>query len=166
MIHSISQLFSRLQPVLTSIACLDSFLPTSDMPMSTVFTQMSDSSTISSLRPPPQGSSEYLRSPMYNIHMPSLRPDRTALLLSSTSWTADEDFGMLIDGLGMYERMAKNDNASGEQGGLPKVLMIVTGKGPLRDMYMSRIEELQKDWGWVRCISLWLDAADYPLLLG
>jgi len=145
---------------------LGSFLPTSDTPMSTVFTQMSDSSMISSLRPPPQGSSEYLRSPMYNIHMPSLRPDRTALLLSSTSWTADEDFGMLIDALGMYERMAKNDNASGEQGGLPKVLMIVTGKGPLRDMYMNRIEELQKDWRWVRCISLWLDAADYPLLLG
>ena len=99
--------------------------------------------------------------------MPSLRFDRTALLVSSTSWTADEDFSILVDALGLYERMANNENnANSDRGGLPKVLMIVTGKGPLKGMYMNQIQELQKDWGWVRCISLWLDAADYPLLLG
>lgn len=49
---------------------------------------------------------------------------------------------------------------------LPKLLVIVTGKGPLRDHYMDEISALQEEWTWVRCISLWLDAADYPTLLG
>jgi len=31
---------------------------------------------------------------------------------------------------------------------------------------MEEISALQEKWKWVRCISLWLDAADYPILLG
>lgn len=160
------ELFLRLQPVLTSIPCLNSFLPPPRSTTSTVFTHICDSFHTGSFIPPSLNSSDYPPSPIYNFHMPSLRSDRTALLLSSTSWTADEDFGILIDALAMYERMARSNNASDDHGGLPKVLMVVTGKGPLKDTYMKRVEELHKDWEFVRCISLWLDAADYPLLLG
>jgi beta-1,4-mannosyltransferase len=44
--------------------------------------------------------------------------------------------------------------------------MVITGKGPLKDRYMAEVELLQKDWQYVRCTSLWLEAEDYPLLLG
>lgn len=46
--------------------------------------------------------------------------------------------------------------------------MVVTGKGPLRDSYMQRVIELESSekWQWVRCRSMWVEAADYPLLLG
>jgi hypothetical protein len=49
--------------------------------------------------------------------------------------------------------------------------MFVTGKGPLREAYMHKARILQDGeqgevWQWVRIISAWLEAKDYPLLLG
>ncbi|KAF7797801.1 hypothetical protein EIP86_009006 [Pleurotus ostreatoroseus] len=103
----------------------------------------------------------------FDSPMPSLRNDRPALLISSTSWTPDEDFSILLDALSLY------DEAASKSGGkLPKVLMVVTGKGPDRAKYMKQVEQLQKgtgdkkDWAYVRLVSMWLEAADYPLLLG
>ena len=51
---------------------------------------------------------------------------------------------------------------------LPRILCVVTGKGPNRDEYIQKIASLieKENWAWVRCISLWLAAEDYPLLLG
>lgn len=43
--------------------------------------------------------------------------------------------------------------------------MVITGKGD-NEEYMDQIRALQKDWQFVRCISMWLEAADYPILLG
>jgi beta-1,4-mannosyltransferase len=101
-----------------------------------------------------------------------LRPDRTALLVSSTSWTPDEDFTILLEALRIYEDRAQEltaklltDSASAD-GNLPKLLVILTGKGPLREKYMKDVAELQETWRWVKCISLWLEAEDYPILLG
>ena len=104
--------------------------------------------------------------------MPSLRADRTALIVSSTSWTPDEDFGMLLEALKEYERRARTSEARREEERLPKVLAIVTGKGPLKEKYMREVQQLQTGngeegaWRFVRCVSLWLEADDYPLLLG
>lgn len=101
--------------------------------------------------------------------MPSLRPDRPALVVSSTSWTPDEDFKILLEALQIYEIRAdelSGQSSSSTEGKLPKLLVIVTGKGPLKDMYMKEVGKLQKRWKWVRCISLWLEAEDYPVLLG
>ena len=97
--------------------------------------------------------------------MPALRPDRPALLVSSTSWTPDEDFSILLEALDTYDRVARVDAE------LPKVLVIVTGKGPDREKYMREVARRQGDegeegWKRVRCVSMWLEAADYPLLLG
>lgn len=97
------------------------------------------------------------------VHLPTLRTERTALLVSSTSWTADEDFGLLLEALEVYNRVA---STACDGGGLPRILVMVTGKGPLRDMYMGKIQEAQRAWNFVQCISAWLDSADYPLLLG
>lgn len=97
------------------------------------------------------------------IRFPALRKDRPALLVSSTSWTPDEDFSILLEALSIYELDATTRKSSCS---LPKILVIVTGKGPLRDTYMQKINELQNKWKWVRCVSLWLEAEDYPILLG
>jgi len=97
------------------------------------------------------------------IRFPALRQDRPALLVSSTSWTPDEDFSILLEALSIYELHATIRKPSCS---LPKILVIVTGKGPLRDTYMQKIDELQIKWKWVRCVSLWLEAEDYPILLG
>jgi beta-1,4-mannosyltransferase len=81
--------------------------------------------------------------------------------VSSTSWTADEDFSLFLEMLKQYEFRAK-------QGGLPKLLALITGKGPLRDYYMKEVARLEKTdkWEWVRCVSVWLEPEDYPVLLG
>lgn len=69
--------------------------------------------------------------------------------------------------MGIYEVRAKELADSKEGVGmLPRLLVVVTGKGPLRDEYMKKIGKLQEHWDWVRCISLWLEAEDYPILLG
>ncbi|KAF6766428.1 mannosyltransferase [Ephemerocybe angulata] len=100
------------------------------------------------------------------IRSPTHRPDRPAILVSSTSWTPDEDFSILLQALAIYELRAQELSRPGSEGTLPKLLAIVTGKGPLKQKYMEEVNEMQKSWDWVRCISLWLEAEDYPVLLG
>ena len=83
--------------------------------------------------------------------MPNLRTDRPALLVSSTSWTPDEDFGILIEALGLYEKRAiKLASLQASDGRLPKLLVILTGKGPLKEKYMGEVGKLQKSWKWVQ----------------
>lgn len=90
---------------------------------------------------------------------PQLRPDRPAVVVSSTSWTPDEDFGVLLDAAVEYDRLAAAPGS-----GLPNLLLLITGRGPQRDMYLERVAGLTFRHVAVR--SLWLEAADYPLLLG
>lgn len=83
------------------------------------------------------------------------------LVVSSTSWTADEDFGMLLDALVAYATPT-----SGEES-VPPILAIITGKGPQREAYLEKIKELQ-DAGklpGIRILSAWLSNRDYASLL-
>ena len=163
------QIFCKLQP---SLEALHDFLPESSPPSSTSFT-FTEPSTI--LRHDSDNSTVYIATAMPEIDtnyagapMPNLRTDRPALLLSSTSWTPDEDFSILLEALCLYEKRVTELTSSQltSHGGLPKLLVIVTGKGPLKEQYMEEVGKLQKSWKWVRCISLWLEAEDYPMLLG
>ncbi|CAG9461653.1 unnamed protein product [Pedinophyceae sp. YPF-701] len=114
------------------------------------------------------------------------RPRRPALLVSGTSWTPDEDFGILLDAAIAYDKEVRAERARGgasqlgtrgtgreggeESGGgsgdrlLPDLVIIVTGKGPLRDHYTSRMADLDLRHVAFRCA--WLAAEDYPRLLG
>ncbi|TKY88976.1 hypothetical protein EX895_002217 [Sporisorium graminicola] len=159
------------------------------------------------------------------------RDDRPALVVSSTSWTADEDFGLLLRAARLYEyrarlladppsspshsRSSTNESTSAllspvsassaastsshnsytdaepirtskerrrpsigalrtptlpnePARSLPKLLIIVTGKGELRSRYLREIAHLESTerWRFVRIRTAWLETQDYPLLLG
>ncbi|XP_023937718.2 chitobiosyldiphosphodolichol beta-mannosyltransferase [Bicyclus anynana] len=86
-----------------------------------------------------------------------LRYDRPGLLFSSTSWTPDEDFSILMEALQVYETTY---NLSKK---LPKLICVITGKGPMRDHYKSQIAS--RSWEHVAVVTPWLEAADYPTMV-
>ncbi|XP_030916334.1 chitobiosyldiphosphodolichol beta-mannosyltransferase isoform X1 [Geospiza fortis] len=83
---------------------------------------------------------------------------RPALLISSTSWTEDEDFSVLLRALEDYERFIE------EGAELPALVCVITGKGPLKDYYNGLIQKLHLKH--IQICTPWLEAEDYPLLLG
>ncbi|KAL0992580.1 hypothetical protein UPYG_G00095280 [Umbra pygmaea] len=88
----------------------------------------------------------------------TLTSGRPALLVSSTSWTEDEDFSILLKALEGYELLV-TAGAS-----LPSLVCVITGKGPQKDHYMKLIATLSFEH--VKICTPWLEAEDYPVLLG
>lgn len=88
---------------------------------------------------------------------------RTRLIVSSTSWTADEDFSVLLDALRDYSASATSDSPH-----LPELLVIITGKGPLKEHYEAQIERLtvKQELEMVTITTAWLSFEDYATLLG
>lgn len=87
-----------------------------------------------------------------------MRPDRPALVVSSTSWTEDEDFSILLRAI---ERLDERVQGDAE---FPFVLFVVTGKGPLKQMYEAKMATLVLRR--MHVCTMWLEPQDYPLLLG
>ncbi|XP_063994829.1 chitobiosyldiphosphodolichol beta-mannosyltransferase-like [Diachasmimorpha longicaudata] len=87
-----------------------------------------------------------------------LRRNRPALVVSSTSWTEDEDFSILFQALAEYEIACCSDNSN-----LPDMICVITGKGPLKTFW-DAIIDLRK-WKHVRIVTPWLENKDYPKLL-
>ncbi|EFA76965.1 glycosyltransferase [Heterostelium album PN500] len=85
---------------------------------------------------------------------------KTVMAISSTSWTPDEDFSILLAALAEYDRMLRRKGL----GDRPDLLFFITGKGPQKEYYEAKIAELNL----ARChvITVWLDSEDYPKLLG
>jgi beta-1,4-mannosyltransferase len=83
------------------------------------------------------------------------------LIVSSTSWTADEDFSVLLDALSAYSSQAVANTR------LPKLLAIITGKGPLKEHYLSKIQALNQEKKLLNVViqTAWLTPEDYALLL-
>jgi beta-1,4-mannosyltransferase len=84
------------------------------------------------------------------------------LVVSATSWTPDEDFSLLLDALVAYSAQTK------VQRDLPKILAIITGKGPQKLHYLSRIAQLNQEdkLANVFITTAWLSMSDYASLLG
>ncbi|KAK3390078.1 glycosyl transferases group 1-domain-containing protein [Podospora didyma] len=89
--------------------------------------------------------------------VPSIMDGSMRLVVSSTSWTPDEDFSILLDALTQYAAAAG-----------PPVLVVITGKGPQKAMYIQRISALS-DAGRlpnVRIVTAFFeDLQDYAKLL-
>jgi len=83
---------------------------------------------------------------------------RPALVVSSTSWTEDEDFSILLDALTKYELSRSEDNT------LPDIVCVITGKGPQKAYYLELIAKM--DFSHVRVVTPWLESEDYPLVIG
>jgi beta-1,4-mannosyltransferase len=80
---------------------------------------------------------------------------RPALIISSTSWTSDEDFSMLLSALVKYDKEHTTDH--------PDIICAITGNGPQKSYYQCKIAEL--DMSHVKIITCWLEPEDYPRLL-
>ena len=93
----------------------------------------------------------------------TLLPTRPALLVSSTSWTPDEDFGILLDAMVAYEA-AVVAQGTGVRDRLPDVVLAITGRGPQRAMYEDTIATLGLRH--VSIVTTFLPIEDYPKLLG
>ena len=84
------------------------------------------------------------------------------LVVSSTSWTPDEDFSILLEALVLYAA-ARQKNEK-----LPPLWVVITGKGPQREFYVQRIRELVKEekLNDIIIAAAWLSTEDYASLLG
>ena len=109
-----------------------------------------------------QRSSFLVKLPDTAQHAAAILEGKTKLIVSSTSWTADEDFSILLDALVDYS--AKSTGRAN----LPKIVAIITGKGPLKQHYLSKIKALVDDQKLsnVQILTAWLSTEDYASLLG
>ena len=83
-------------------------------------------------------------------------------MISSTSWTPDEDFNMLLQCFIKTEKMIKEDKTI-DQSQIKKILFLITGRGPMRDEFMKKVSQSNLSLFDVK--SIWLDSDDYPKLL-
>ena len=88
---------------------------------------------------------------------------KTRLVVSSTSWTTDEDFSVLLDALCSYSASATSDSPQ-----LPELLVVITGKGPMKQHYLDKIKQLeeQQELEMITIETAWLPIEDYAALLG
>lgn len=92
------------------------------------------------------------------FHMKVPRP---VLLMSSTSWTPDEDFSPLLEALIYLEKhITRPENWTL----YPDFIVAVTGKGPLKEEFEQTIRLMNMKRVHIR--TLWLEASDYPRLVG
>lgn len=86
------------------------------------------------------------------------------LLVSSTSWTEDEDFSILLMALKKIDDLMKIRKIDSSLGSNFRILMVITGSGPLKEMYMAQVAELDLEFVVIK--TCWLEIEDYPCLLG
>jgi beta-1,4-mannosyltransferase len=85
-------------------------------------------------------------------------------VISPTSWTADEDFDVVIDAVLQMEDRIRGWEAGGPSRRFPDLVILVTGDGQRRAEFERRFAGLP-----ARRIQLrtrWLDPEDYPRIVG
>ena len=99
-----------------------------------------------------------------------MRSDRAGIVVSSTSWTPDEDFSILLTAIKQFDArlvQAANALAARSSNGLlrsfpARVLFLITGKGLLRADFEKSVSELDPPLQLVAVRTLWLEPGDYP----
>jgi beta-1,4-mannosyltransferase len=82
-----------------------------------------------------------------------------ALLVSATSWTADENLDLLLEGLRRYDAQARLEG----EARLPSLAVLITGRGPLKDAFDARVAEHPMER--VTISTGWIDADEYPRVI-
>ncbi|CDK28291.1 unnamed protein product [Kuraishia capsulata CBS 1993] len=77
------------------------------------------------------------------------------ILVTSTSFTEDEDFDLFLAALVKYEKLLQKSEQT--------LHVVVTGKGPLRDQFLSHLESAKLSKISVK--SVWLPISEYPEIL-
>lgn len=83
--------------------------------------------------------------------------------MSATSWTPDEDFDLLLAALCLYDHTAAAVQLVSK---LPKLVVVITGKGADRADFENKVRVLEAGWKFVQVRTAWLAMEDYPKLLG
>lgn len=86
---------------------------------------------------------------------------RPAVIVTSTSWTPDEDFDLLLDAAAQADRALRTH---ARDAALPDLFIVITGAGRLREAFERRIPGLNLRR--VHLHTVWLPADDYARLLG
>lgn len=80
------------------------------------------------------------------------------LVVTSTSWTEDEDIALLLEAAVLFERRGRSQARP-----FPQLLVLITGDGPGRARYEERLHELG-----LRTVHLrtaWFAAEEYPRII-
>lgn len=91
----------------------------------------------------------------------ALGPERIPLVVCPTSWTPDEDFDLLLEGL---ERAEREISRKGGDLTVPQLAVILTGRGTLRASFEARAA--RRPFKAIAVRTCWLEPADYPVLVG
>ena len=115
--------------------------------------------------PPSERSSQLRR--LLSEHFPAFEPwrdgaQRPACIVCPTSWSEDEDLTILLDALVLLGKRIDEAEA-GSNRKFPELLVLITGRGPLRDAFERRIAE--RPFRRIRIGTAWIPADDYPRLL-
>ena len=88
---------------------------------------------------------------------------KSKLVVSSTSWTPDEDFSILLNALINYSDLAVTSHPE-----LPELFVVITGKGPQQAEFLKRIRSLKavEKLEMVTIETAFLSTNDYAALLG
>jgi beta-1,4-mannosyltransferase len=85
-------------------------------------------------------------------------------VVSPTSWTADEDFDLVIDAVLQVEDRIRGWEAAGQSRRFPDLVILVTGDGARRAEFERRFAGLPARR--VQLRTRWLDPEDYPRIVG
>lgn len=83
------------------------------------------------------------------------------IVISSTSWTEDEDFQILLDALFEFDQKHADRLITNKKD--LKVVCVITGKGPMKQYYLDKLKEYS--FKHTRFIFPWLEPEDYPKML-
>lgn len=93
------------------------------------------------------------------------RKRRVKLIVSSTSWTPDEDFNILLDAVVELDAYLVSHVCTKDATIDNRVVVIVTGKGPEKAHFEALFVQLNNSLEFVRLVTLWLTPEDYPRMI-
>ena len=111
----------------------------------------------------PEMRQDFVNRILAELDFPSNRGQRPGLVVYPTSWTADEDFELLLEAAVRCNAMIGDHDRRDAGHPYSHLVIVITGQGPLRDRYLKEIASLSLEKVHLR--ALWLTPEDYPMML-